>query len=567
MKLYRSFFLIIACFILSASVLAQAKIKVKESHGKVFKQKGIKIDGIYENSNGGFWSITHKYTTSFMLVIGGNLKYYVQTYDEKLNKLTEKELKLKINKKEYELQNIVRFQKDYYIFLVHDDKTKNKKELYYALFDSYYGNIEGEPTKVAELKLPKKGERMTQGSFDVSVSENEKYVVIFGNDPQNLPRGKGFFSRRGKNSESSTHTFKFTYWVLNEDFDVVNYDKKHTLRLENSSDKFYVRDYAIDDNGAIYILGQNKIIEELSRKERREKQTKKWVEYEQSAFIVEKINTDSTSIIQKTPPDALFVDMDLLFDKDGNVNLLGLVGEEYTYNLLATGIYRLKMDKDSLLPINEAIAPFDSVVLENVNDIQEAVSALSDRKKKRYDKRVSRMSPEKQELLDVRRKAALNANFIAYSGLDENGDAVIILEERHVEVVTTTTTDANGNRTTTTTYYYHYDDLIMAKFIENEVYQNYYKKSFVSVNVPLTKSIDASLKNGEINVMTQGHIVRAAGDLSNVEDYELKAFERKDRIPGMKRKFFTYRKTINDDLIVAAAQRGRKLVWYSITID
>jgi hypothetical protein len=567
MNLNVRFFSFLALLLITIGGFSQSKIKVKESHGDPFKQKGKAIDDIFELGSGGFWSITHGYSATFLYLFGGNVKYFVQTYDEKMNMVSEKKLNLKINKKEFELEKIVRFQKDYIVFLTYDNLDKKKKELYYALFDPYYGNIDGEPSKIAEIKIPSKGERMTQGSFDVSVSDNENYLVVFGNDPQKINKKQGFFNRKSSEDKSSEHTFKFTYWVLDTDFEVINFDKKHTLKLENSSDKFYVRDYTVDDNGAIYILGKNEIVESLSRKDRKERDTKKWVDYDQSAFVVQKINPDGSSKIIQTPADALFVDMDMLFDKEGDINLLGLVGEEYSYNLLVTGIYRLKLSNDSLDILTEVIAPFDANVLENVNDVQESMASLNSRKKKRVEKRIDKLSPEKKELMDLRMKAALNANFIAYSGLDENGDAVIILEERHVEVVTTTTTDANGRRTTTTTYYYHYDDLIIAKFIDDDVYQNFYKKSFVSVNVPLRRSMDASLKNGEVNIMTQGQIVRAAGDLSSVADYELKAFNRKDRIPGMRRKMFTYRKTMNEDLILAAAQNGRKLVWYKIAID
>jgi hypothetical protein len=156
---------------------------------------------------------------------------------------------------------------------------------------------------------------------------------------------------------------------------------------------------------------------------------------------------------------------------------------------------------------------------------------------------------------------------IAYSGLDENGDAVLVLEEQHLEIVTSTYTDANGRTTTTTTYYYHYDDLLLVKFIEDDVVQNFYKKSFTSVNTPLQKSMDVTLGNGEVKIMTQGHIVRADIDLGEVTDYELKAFDRNDKVEGMKRKYFTYRKAVDENTILAPARFRSKAVWYKIQVD
>ena len=556
------------------SGIAQSKIKVKEEHGEPFKQKGRTIDDVFELPSGGYWSITSRLEGSGVGGLIFNVAkykwvYFVQSYDEDMNLIKEKRLNLTFYDKDLAIEKIVRFQKDYYIFLSFENVEKKKTYLFYALFDQYDLRIDGDLTKVAQIKLGNKSNNMTAGSFDISVSDNENYVVIFGNEPQAIPRKRGFFRRSSSNSDDDdgTHIFKFTYWVLDKHFEIVNYEKKHQLKLENSSDKFYVRDYSIDDEGSIYILGKNKIVDELSRSERRSKKTDKWVDINKSAFVIEKINSDGSSIIESTAENELFIDMDILFDNDGNVNLVGLVGEQFYSKLITTGVYRLKLDNNNLEILSEVTAPFESFVLENINDIQEQEANYSKRRKRRVAKREKKLTQEQKDFLEVSKRAALNANFIAYSGLDDNGDAVIILEEQHLEIRTTTTTDANGNTTTTTTYYYHYDDLIMAKFIEDDVVQNYYKKSFVSVNRPLAKSIDASLKEGEVNVMTQGHIVRASGDLSSVKDYELKAFKSRDRIKGMRRKMFTYRKTLSEDVIVAAAQRGRKLVWYLISID
>ncbi|NNJ56617.1 MAG: hypothetical protein HKP14_10805, partial [Bacteroidia bacterium] len=253
-------------------------------------------------------------------------------------------------------------------------------------------------------------------------------------------------------------------------------------------------------------------------------------------------------------------------DEEGNVNLLGLEGEQVYSKLVTTGVSRIVYGNEDLEELLAVSKNFESEVLENVNDIQTQEASYNKRQRKRKKRRERKLTAEQKAYNEVAKRAALNANFIAYSGIDENGDAIIVLEEQHLVVVTTTTTDANGNTTTTTTYYYHYDDLIMAKFIDDEVVQNYYKKSFVSVNVPLQKSLDVLLKDGEINIMTQGHIVKTDYDLQNVKDYELKAFERKDRIPGMRKKFFTYRKTIDENTILAPAQFRRKVAWYKISI-
>ncbi len=564
--------LIILFTALAVTALGQSKLKVNESHGEVAKLNGYNVEDVFALSTGGYWSLTSRVEGSGIAGLGlMKMKrvYFVQSYNEDMNLISEKKLNLRFEHKDLSLESIVQFQNDFYIFLKFDNIEKKKTYLFYALFDHHDLMIDGDLTKVAEIKLGSKATNSYPGTFDISVSENEEFLVIFGNEPQKRERRKrGLFGGRSSSSSSDvgTHTFKFTYWVLNEDFQIVNYEIKHDLKIENSSDKFYVRDYAVDNVGAIYILGKNKVVDELTRSEKRAKQTSNWVDIKKSAFVLEKINSDGSSSLIATPQDELFVDMDILFDKAGNVNLVGLTGEQIYSKLVTTGVYRMVLAPENLEMVSNANSEFFPDVLENVNDIQEREANQSKRRRKRQVRKDRKLTKEQKEFKEAAKRAALNANFIAYSGLDENGDAVIILEERHVRVVTTSSTDANGYTTTTTTYYYHYDDLIMAKFIDDEVVQNYYKKSFVSVNVPLVKSLDVSLKNSNINIMTQGHIVRADYDLQTIKDYELKAFSRKDKVPGMRRKVFTYRKTMDENTILAPAQWRRKVMWYKIQI-
>jgi hypothetical protein len=565
--------LIVLFLVLSCSIAnAQSRIKVSESHGDPFKQKGRTVQDVFELSTGGYWSLTSRIEGSGLMGLGvANYRrvYFVQKYNENLDVIDEKRLNLKFYDKDLSLQKIVKFHGEYYIFLTFDNIKKKKKYLFYALFDQYDLRIDGDLTKIAEIGLGSKSSNTTDGSFDVSVSDNENFVVVFGNEPQRLPKRKGLFNRRGRsrsNDDVGEHTFKFTYWVLDKDFQIVNYDKKHQLKIANSSDKFYIRDYSIDDEGALYILGKNSVVDELSKSEWRKTKRTKWVDVKKSAFILQKINTDGTTEQIQTPDGELFIDMDILFDGEGNVNLVGLTGEQLYSKLVTTGVFRAVYTNDYLEELEMTSGGFEDWVLKEVNDVQESEANMSRRRKKRQKRKESRLTKEEKEMQEVAKRAALNANYIAYSGIDEEGDAVLVLEEQHVRVVTTTTTDANGVTTTTTTYYYHYDDLIMAKFMDSTIKQNFYKKSFVMVNTPLRKSMDVAMKDGEISIMTQGHIVRTDTEFESVKDYELKSFSRKDRLKGMRRKVFMYRKTMDENTILAAAQWRRKLVWYKIKV-
>jgi hypothetical protein len=559
--------------IFSATMQAQSPLKVSEKHGNVFKANGRFID-IYDLPSGGYMSLSASASGggfAIGIVSFSKIKatYFAQVYDKNLNFLQEKQVNLKAQGKDLILEEVVKFGRDFYIFASFINEKTKKKYLFYTLFDHIDLTTEGEWMKVAEVKSSLEKD-YTRPTFTIDVSDNQKYIVIFGNDSERIrkKKSKGLFARsRSAANDVSTHRFKFTFWVLDEKLKIVNYEEKHQLRIEESTDKFYVRDLTVDDQGSVYILGKNDITDQLTRQEVKKGKRASWVDIQKSAFILEKIYPDGTTVQTATPEGELFVDMDILFDKEGVINLVGLNGEQVYAKLVATGMSRLILDPNNLDILSTASAEIDEEVLENINDVQEAEQVMNKRQKKRVKKRETRMSDEEKAYAEAAKRAALNVSSIAYSGLDENGDAVLVLEEQHLQIVTSTYTDANGRTTTTTTYYYHYDDLLLVKFIEDDVVQNYYKKSFTSVNVPLQKSMDVTLGNGEVKIMTQGHIVRADMDLGNVKDYELKAFDRKDKVPGMKRKYFTYRKAIDENTILAPARFRSKAVWYKIEVD
>lgn len=555
MRILKIFTLVIIGLVISQTAKAQ-RLKVSETHGDYFKQRARYITNIYERPSGGYWSI-------------GN--GYVQRLDDDMNLVDEKRLDLFYEGTYLELENIVRFQDEFYLFMSFINVKKKKRYLFYTLFDPIDLKPRGDVYKVAEVKAGV-DKNMTSSSFGISVSENEEYILITGNDAQRRKKKKRkWFSFGGSGSSSSssdvgTHVFKFTYWVLDKNMQIANYVKRHELEIENSSDKFYVRQVRVDDSGSVYILGQNVILEEY-RTTREKLSARNDEKIETAAYILEKIDKDGFTYQYRTAEGAIYIDMMLLFTKDKQPLLVGLSGEEVNNSgVYTTGVYRASLD-DQLNLLNEQEESFTEEVLNGVNDIRVAEDNMSDRKKKRRQRRSRRQSEEKKEREELAKRAALNIKYISYADVDEEGNPVLVLEERYLRVVTHTTYNSDGSTTTTTTYYYHYEDLILVKFTDDEVYQNFYKKYFVSVNAPLSRSMDVSLKNNAITVLSQKNIIRASPDLSSVKDYDVRAFEKKQ--PDIKwsgSRHFSFRKALSDDVIVTAAQRKRRVMWYKIEI-
>jgi hypothetical protein len=548
-----------ALFIGSAAI-AQ-KIDVSETHGEVFKPKGYRYLEIYKKPSDGYLAASILPTRRVALIVTLKPKYFIQQFYEAMNLVSETEFSLKMDGKRMSYYDFVQFGGEYYLLTTFADPQKNKMGLYYSSVDAATGEVRGSPILLSEVEYV--GQRgYTFPSFKVSISENKEYMVVFGNDSKRRSRSTIFNKRQTDEEEIGTYDFNFTFWLFDPSMKEVSHEKDYVLKVENSTDKFYVNDYEVDDNGAIYILGKNAYADQLSRRERKKSNRTEWVDIKKSAFILEKISPDGSSEQQVTPEETLFVDMDILFDKNGNVNLIGLEGEQVYSRLVTTGVSRLILDGDDLDILSETTEDFSEDVLEAVNNVRVAEQNMNKRRKKRSQKREAKLTDEEKAYAEISKRAALNVSTIAYSSLDEEGNAYVVLEEYYVRVVTTTTTNANGSTTTTTTYYYNYDDLILMKFFEDEVAQNYYQKNFLKVNAPLTTSINVVEEDGEVTVVTQGHVVQADEDLEQVIDYELQAFDQRVKVPGMRRKYFDYRKVMDDNTVLAPAQFKGKVAWY-----
>ncbi|MFB1003979.1 MAG: hypothetical protein QMC70_07575, partial [Bacteroidia bacterium] len=276
------------CLFISSVTMAQRNrdksnvptVKVRETISKVSKTVGSSISDVYPSASVGYWSIGAKYLGGrfFLYGIRGKSRngYFVQSYDENLNLIEEKPLSLKVGGKFLDLHSIKKVGREYFIFLTFENEVKKKKYLFYALFDPAELKIDGDVFKMAEAKLGGKG--YTYPSFDVQESKDKKFLVVFGKDSKKVKRTRFFnqlFYRKSANSSDiGTHQFKFSFWVFDNKMKTINYQKNYKMEIENSSDKFYVRDYAVDESGAVYILGKNVVVDDLSALERRKKKSK-----------------------------------------------------------------------------------------------------------------------------------------------------------------------------------------------------------------------------------------------------------------------------------------------------
>ncbi len=544
---------------------AQDKIRVSEKKAPTVRLKGYELIEMFQTHHDEYWSLTRTGT-----------KYFVANYDRNLNLISKKRLKFRYDKKNLQFEKVLKFGGEYMFFLSFDNIKKKKKYLFYTTFEPDDLELGTDLTKVGEVKMQLR--RTTAPHYAINVSDDNQHLFITAIPPSRIRMSKKewyqVWKRRHVVESKKEKTAKFSFWVLNKQKEIVNYEKKHEILIEDAGDVFEYRNFVVDNDGTIYILGRNKLVEHLTRSERRQKKSKTWLDYETSAYLLEQIRPDGETIQFTTEEGVLYNDMDIRLDKKGNVHLIGLTAEQMGYNLVSTGLSYYTLSKSGLEVINEASAGFTEDVLDHVNPIREKKEGEKTKKElrreRRNKKREKKLSEEDKKMLEIAKRAALKINTIAYFELDKEEKPFVVLEERYVHIVTTTTTDQNGNTTTHTTYYYHYDDIILAKFDGENVEQNYYEKDYVSVNHELTIPLSVTVDDDNYTIMAQNRLIRCDADLANVTDYILKGNSKRKSAKGRKRTTrnkFDYSKPVSDNTLVAAIRKRKKTTWFKIVIQ
>lgn len=536
---------------------ANIPLKVSEKASQQAKYKAYNIKDVYPILGGGFWSISQD-----------RVNYYITVFDDNFNKTKGGFIMFKFGGKYLHLENVQKFHGRYIAFLSYTNVKQKKKYLFYSEIEPEDLETTTECVKIAELKM---GTKLTTSSvFDIRLSKDKKNILVLGIPPSKLKRNKRSFvqwlfgtggSSSSSDEKSKSGYVKFSFWVLDKNLQIINHEHNHAIVIDEAGDKFFFEDFTLDNDGNIYILGKNQLVANLAGQGRK-RSTKKFVDYEKSAYVLEQIMPNGDITQYTSPTGVLYNDMEMVVDSKGFINLVGLLAEQYKDDLLTTGVERLVLSPEGLEIENETSDVFTEEVLDVINNVSKIPAKKSKRTTKRRIKREARMTKEDKELAALLKRAARNMNFIAYLSLDENDNPVMVLEERYLRIVTTTRTDSKGNTTTTTTYYYHYNDLLVIRFDEDEVYQRGYLKSYVSVNYELDNPLDVSVDGEFMTISAQDKIIRTDEEVSDFASYEIKGIKPNKRRAVL----ITFRKVMSPKEMIFAQQRGRKITWIRTSI-
>lgn len=336
-------------------------------------------------------------------------KYTINTFGKDMNLKKELIIDMKHNGKHtmyyegsYLLKNKI------YVF----SSLPNKKTRINKLFCRAFDKNDLSPGKLIEIEeLPYEKKKRT-GGFGVVASEDESKILVYLNKPfeKNAPE-------------------KFGFTVLSSDLKEL---WKKDIELPYTEQFFSIKDYQVNNDGDVYLLGQ-----EFKEDRSARKKGTPYFKYHILAYLD---NGKRIKDYDINLEDKFITDITYKIAKNGDLICSGLYSKNGTYSI--KGAFYMLIDFESRKIKNNSIKEFDQDFI--TQGWSDKAIAKAKKKEVKKDKAI--------ELYEYDLK-----DFI----LREDGGAVLLAEQYFVRVSTYTTRDANGNTTTRTVYHYYYNDIIV----------------------------------------------------------------------------------------------------------
>ena len=295
-----------------------------------------------------------------------------------------------------------------YVFSSFPDKKKKINKLYCRTYDKNDLTV-GELVEVEQLPYEK---HRFKGAFGVEVSEDESTLLMYLGKPyeKNAPE-------------------RFGFSILDTDLKEI---WKKDIELPYTEQFFTIEDYQVNNDGDVYILGQ-----EFKENKKDRIKGKPNYKYHILAYLD---NGKKIKDYEINLEDKFITDITYKIAKNGDLICSGLYSKNGTYSV--KGAFYMTIDFDSRRIKNNSIKEFDEKFI--TQGWSDKAIAKAKKKEQKKDKAI--------ELYEYDLK-----DFV----LREDGGAVLLAEQYYVTVSTYTSTDANGNTTTRYVYHYHYNDVII----------------------------------------------------------------------------------------------------------
>lgn len=368
------------------------------------KQKESKrstLSDIIGHDETGIYAIQQKRKGLYGLYTETSLEHY----NNKMNRTKSVRLDLRAQNKEKDFEFMVHQNDEIYVFSSFKNQKLKQKFLFIQSINKETLQANNDLKKITEVDYSKSS-KYNSGNFNYETSRDSSKILIHYNSPY----------KKGQNEKFGFHIFDNTMNEL--------WAKKVTLPYKE--ELFEIKDYKIDNQGNIHILGR--IFKDKRREKRKGKPNYKYQ-------ILSYYNNGNTVKEYPIKIEGKFLtDMQIAIDDKQNLICAGFYSSENTYTI--KGSYFLEVDRET-----------KEIKTKNFNEFE--IDFITQNMSKRKTKKTKKKASEGK-----------NVELYKYN-LDniiikDTGGAVLIGEQYFIN---TSTSMSDGKMYTN--YHYHYNDIMV----------------------------------------------------------------------------------------------------------
>ncbi|MCH2081588.1 MAG: hypothetical protein MK226_04315 [Saprospiraceae bacterium] len=404
--------LVFLCSIFGFSCLAQTNSAPADVvWGEELREpSGSYIEKLISYGTWGFYALRKKEASSF-----SKASAYIERYDSNSKLRKSKELNLKYKKKTRLFEDLILVGGELYLFTSFNNRSQKKNYLFAQKINRKRLIPEKKLTKIAEIST--KSEHRA-GQFDIEISKDSSKVLVYNQLP---------YQKREPE--------RFAFRVYDNQFNSI-WEKDITLPYND--EKFEVKEYSVDNQGNIYVLGI--IYQDRNRRERAGRPTYQYTILSYTAQG-EKFQEYKISL-----GDKFISELTFRIDRNGHLVCSGFYSEKNSYSVKGTYFFRLDPITEEVLNINSKEFDF------------EFRSALLSRSGKRRAEQAERQN-------NTRKEPELLNYALDDLILRSDGGALLIAEQFFVRQYAVRDffdpRSRFGGSTLRYDYYYNYNDIII----------------------------------------------------------------------------------------------------------
>lgn len=373
-----SFFIVLIAWLTSAAAQEQ-ELPAKINWGpEMAEPNSTYISKVIGNTADGFYALRRKNPSA----IAARPRVWVEQYGNDMKLRRSEELDLRFKKKVRDFENVIMLGDKLWFLTSFNNLGKKKNYLFAQQLNT---RLQASNNLILMGEIDSKN-KVKEGRFDTHISRDSSKLLVYNQLPYNR-------------NEPEQFAFRVFDTNLNELW-------KKNIRLPYPDDVFDVKDYRVDNEGNVYILG---VVYE-TKKARTVSNRSANYRYSVLAYTDEGERKKEYKISLR---DKFITDLTFRVGNDGNLVLAGFYSEQSVENAKGTCYFRINAETEEMMRI--AVKEFDFEFLtEQMNERQRDRAELA------------------EERGDTRREAELLQYDLDDLILRSDGGAVLIAEQYYV---------------------------------------------------------------------------------------------------------------------------------------